>query len=268
MMHRSFLFTGKNRAGKARFSLVELLVVISIIAILAGLLLPALNKAREKAQGITCMNNLKGFGYAFQSYTDSANDSFILGDLAMNASWVYNNGGMWDEYFQSLNPNPYYKAQIPLTRLCPKVRGYANLKSAPRAPGGTDPYYVLAGFYSFNSEPAPDWASHGMPRLTFQTSSGAVSNAYMHRPGKVSGPSKKILQLEANNRNAGSAQNIGWWYVNRNSAAPNVATGAQVEYAHNRLANTMLFDLHAEAKSVQILYDLDYTQKNWNPYEK
>ena len=148
--------------GSNGVTLVELLVVISIIAILVALLLPAVQSARESGRRVHCSNNLKQLGLAFHGY-HQANGSLPYARADQNATWAVwilpfmEQKPLYDRWDQKKN----YFDQLPEVRmtvqpglLCPTRRSGGaqaisisgdNLSGGPHVPGACSDYAACRG---------------------------------------------------------------------------------------------------------------------------
>ncbi len=115
---------------KKSFTLIELLVVIAIIAILASMLLPALNQAREKARGTSCLNNQKQMMTYVQFYLDDY-DGEIVTEGGANISWA-----------GSLQNANYISGRDAKLFICPSFR-----KNPCSILADTAPWYAYANNY-------------------------------------------------------------------------------------------------------------------------
>jgi len=117
---------------KKKFTLIELLVVIAIIAILASMLLPALNEAREKAKTISCVNNLKNISLATTNYCDDY-DGFFPSVSTSSPPWNYTIAGYLGKKY---GPGQWWtelsRTKIPEVLHCPKAE-YQPVQGMPIA---------------------------------------------------------------------------------------------------------------------------------------
>ena len=236
--------TARKHIAKA-FTLIELLVVIAVIAILASLMLPALNRARETARSSICQSNLKNIGLALSGYLSDYNDIFppsMWGGSSWS-DWKY-------DWMQMVAPNAGMNlgtgqngwSSIPKNSIF-----FCGSREASHKGEKISGAFVSYGYNAF---------SLGSSNYSVYSAYGK-STSYPQKLSRIKKPSLHMSHTESRqNTDAGSYGNFEVKYTDK------------VCFPHNKRANTLYIDGHVASEDYKWLYSSGSRTYPWNIFHE
>ena len=228
------------------FTLIELLIVIAIITILAGMLLPALNKAKRQAQAVSCASNLKHLGQCFTGYAGDNQDHFPPGRQERSSA---------DELWNTTNG--------PITWMV-ALHSYAGIKNNQyglcRYP--VNSIYICPGMIIRDNQ---GYQAYGYNQFLFGIKtdiSGAtttsIGNYQIPISSRLKSPSQSLVLTDSRYSHDVEADRKKGWYLITNPTR-------QVCYRHSRQTRSLYTDGHVQADTPQTL-NLEYYWLSYFPW--
>ena len=255
-----------------RFTLIELLVVIAIIAILASMLLPALQSAKERGLTASCLNNLKELGRVMANYASDADDNMPLGSAGQYCGWTAENGNIRWAYtvYASGHLTGLRTVYCPAAqRVVTASRCDPDLYGSFASPASLDKHRMTQSqyvFYGYNY-----MYLGGGTGPTSSAEGGYRFNGKTFKLGAGRDASRKIALADAYRNSNGSASEGQFWgdFSIVCTTNPASKTSQRIHECHNGAANVLFLDFHAETvKSAQteLQQDSGSNRKDrWNP---